>query len=110
MTRWLMGLCSTQAKVEGIMPKAVWQWGGDSSVINDPLGEQGCTPLYVGLLYACDSVDSDHVFPTFHEGLLFWDSDKYIQMNKPLALEMEQLSIHRDPVGERRWRFPYCGL
>jgi len=45
-----MGLWSTHAKVEGIVPKAAWHWGGDSSVVDDPLGESGCTPLYVGLL------------------------------------------------------------
>jgi len=39
-TRWLMGLWSTQAKVEGIMPKAAWHWSSDSSVIIDPLGNQ----------------------------------------------------------------------
>jgi hypothetical protein len=26
-TRWLTGLWSTQAKVEGIVPKAAWHWG-----------------------------------------------------------------------------------
>jgi len=49
-TRWLMGLGSTQEKMEGIMLKVAWHWGSDCSVINDPLGEPGCTPLYVGLL------------------------------------------------------------
>ena len=49
-TRWLTGLWSTQAKVEGIVPRAAWHWGRDSSVVNDPLGKPGCTPLYVGLL------------------------------------------------------------
>jgi len=44
-----MGLWSTQAKVEVIMQKAAWHWGRDCSVINDPLGEPGRTPLYVGL-------------------------------------------------------------
>jgi len=48
-TLWLMGLWSTQAKVEGIALKAAWHWGSDSSVTNDPLGEPGCTPLYVDL-------------------------------------------------------------
>ena len=36
---WLMGLWSTQAKVEGIVLKAAWHWGSGSSVVNDPLGE-----------------------------------------------------------------------
>jgi len=43
-THWLMGLCSTQAKVEGIVPRSAWHWGRDSSVVNDSLGEPGRTP------------------------------------------------------------------
>ena len=39
-TRWLTGLWPTQAKVEVIVPRAAWQWGRDSSVVNDPLGDQ----------------------------------------------------------------------
>jgi len=34
------GLWSTQAKVEGIVPKAAWHWGRDSSVIMISLGNQ----------------------------------------------------------------------
>ena len=37
-THWLMGLWSTQAKVESIVLKATWHWGSDSSVVNDSLG------------------------------------------------------------------------
>ena len=48
-TRWLTGLWSTQAKVESIVLKAAWHWGGDSSVVNDHLGESGHTLLFVGL-------------------------------------------------------------
>jgi hypothetical protein len=48
-TCWLTGLWSTQAKVEGTVLKAAWYWGRDCSVVNDPLGEPGRTPLYVGL-------------------------------------------------------------
>ena len=51
-TRWLTGLWSTQSKVEGIVLKAAWHWGSNSSVINDPLGDPGHTLLYVGLLSA----------------------------------------------------------
>jgi len=47
---------------EGIMLKAAWRWGRDSSVVNDPLGEPGCTPLYVGLPSAWGSLDSDLMF------------------------------------------------
>jgi hypothetical protein len=53
---WLTGLWSTQAKVEGTVPKAAWHWGNDSSVVNDPLGEPGRTALYVGFLSTWDSV------------------------------------------------------
>jgi len=48
--------------VEGIVPKAAWRWGRDSSVVNDPLGEPGRTPLYVGLPSAWGSVDGDLMF------------------------------------------------
>ena len=48
-TRWLTGLWSTHAKVEGMVLKATWHWGRHSSVVNDPLGEPCCTILYVGL-------------------------------------------------------------
>jgi hypothetical protein len=57
-----MGLWSTQAKVGGFVPGAAWHWGRDSSVINDPLGEPGHTPLYVGLPSVWDSVDSGLIF------------------------------------------------
>jgi hypothetical protein len=71
-THWLTGLWSTQAKVEGIVLKASRHWGSDSRVINDPLGEPGHTPLYVGLLSAWGSVDSDYVFPAFCVRSPFW--------------------------------------
>jgi len=51
-----MGLWSTQTKVEGIVLKAAWHWGSDISVINDPLGEPGHTPLYVVLPSTWDFV------------------------------------------------------
>jgi len=57
-----MGLWSTQAPVEGIVPKAARHWGRDSIVVNNPLREQGCTPLCAGLLNAWDSVDGDLMF------------------------------------------------
>ena len=47
-THWLIGLWSTQTKVEGIVLKTEWHWGTDSSVVNNSLGEPGCTPLYEG--------------------------------------------------------------
>jgi len=54
-----MGLWSTQAKVEGIVLKAAWHWGRDCSVLNDPLGDAGHIPLYVGLPSTWGSVDGD---------------------------------------------------
>jgi hypothetical protein len=38
------GLWSTETKVWGIVPKAVWHWAGDSSVANDPFRAPGSTP------------------------------------------------------------------
>ena len=61
-TRWLMGFWSTQAKAEGIVSRAAWHWGRDSSVVNDPFGEPDCTSLYVGLLSAWGSMDGDLMY------------------------------------------------
>jgi hypothetical protein len=62
-THWLMGPWSDQAKVEGIVLKAAWHWHSGSTVVNSPLGEQGRTPLYVGLLSTWGSMDGDMFFP-----------------------------------------------
>jgi hypothetical protein len=62
---WLTGPWSTQVKVEVIVLKGSWHWGSDSSVVNDPLGEPGRTPLYVGLPSAWGSVDGDRIFSPF---------------------------------------------
>jgi len=60
--------------VEGIVLKAAWHWGSDSSVINDPLGKPGRTPSYVGLLFTWGSMDGDYMFsPRFMGGLLNWE-------------------------------------
>ena len=73
-TRSQTGLWCTQAKVEGVL-EAAWHWGSDSSVVNDPLVEQGHTPLYVGLPYAWGSVDCDSMFsPISWDGSLTGDS------------------------------------
>ena len=69
MARRQTVLWSTQAKVEGIVLKAAWHWGSDSSVVNDPLGVQGHTPLNVGLPSVWDSVDSDRMFSLFWGGV-----------------------------------------
>jgi len=57
-----MGFWSTQAKVEDIMPWAAWHWGTDSSVVNNPLGEAGHTPLYVGLPSTWGPMEGDLMF------------------------------------------------
>ena len=78
VTHWLTGLWSTQAKVEGIVLKAAWQWGTDTSVVNDPFGEPDRTPLYVGLPSAWGSVDGDRMFSPFSwEGSVIGDFDGY---------------------------------
>ena len=61
-TRWLTGLWSTQAKVEGIVLRAAWRWSIDISVVNDHLKEPGRTPLHVGLQSALDSVEGELMF------------------------------------------------
>ena len=76
-TRWLTVLWSTQAKVEGIVPKAAWHWSRDSSVINDPLGEPDRTPLHVGLPSALGSVDGDIFFLYVCRRARFGDSGRH---------------------------------
>jgi len=44
------------------MLKAVMHWDSDSSVVNNPFGEPGHTPLYVGLASMWASVDEDCMF------------------------------------------------
>jgi len=47
--------------------------GSNSNVVNDPLGEPGCTPLYIDLLSTWGSVDGDHMFSScFVGGHLNW--------------------------------------
>jgi len=55
-TCWLTWHWSIQAMVEGIVLKAVWHWVSDCSVVNDPLGEPGSTPMYARLSYPWGSV------------------------------------------------------
>jgi len=59
------------------MLKAARHWGRDNSVINDPLGEPGCTPLYVGFPSAWGSVDGNLVFFPYAGGLRFEDSGRH---------------------------------
>jgi hypothetical protein len=59
ITCWIVGLWSNHMKVEGIVLKAAWYWGRDCNVVNDPVGEPGHTPLYVGLLSMWGSEDGE---------------------------------------------------
>jgi hypothetical protein len=69
VTRWLTGLWSTQAKVEGNVPKAAWHSASNCSIVNDPTGEPGRTPI--GFLPAWGYEDCDHMSsPSFVEELL----------------------------------------
>jgi len=77
-TFWLTVLWSTQAKVEGIMLKAAWHWCSDGSVFNGPLGEPGCTPMYVRILSTWGFVDGYCMFhPISWESSLTGDCDRY---------------------------------
>jgi hypothetical protein len=59
--------------MEGITLKDAWQWGSESTVVNNPLGKPGHTPLYVDLPATWSSMDGDCIFsPHFMEGLLKW--------------------------------------
>ena len=59
---WLAWLWSAQVKVEGIVLKAACHWGSNSSVVNNPLGEPGHTPFYVGFPSTQGFLDSDSMF------------------------------------------------
>jgi len=59
--------------VEKIVLQAAWHCDRNSNVINDPLGEPGCTPLYAGLPSAWGSMESDRmIFPFFKAEFLSW--------------------------------------
>jgi len=77
-TGWLMGHWSTQAKVESIVLKAAWHRGSDCSVLNDPLGEPGRTPLCVGVPSMWAPWTGTKCFPFFFVAeLLIGDPDRY---------------------------------
>ena len=44
------------------MPRVACHWGRDSTVVNDPPGEPGRTPLYGGFLSTWGSMDGDILF------------------------------------------------
>ena len=60
------------------MLKAAWHWGRDCSVINNPLGEPGHTPLYVGLLSVWGAVDGNQMLSPFFVGGLLNGNSKDI--------------------------------
>ena len=61
--------------MEGVLLKAAWNWGRNCNVVNNPVGEPGCTPLYVGLLSMRGSEYSEQTFcPFSREGFLIGDS------------------------------------
>jgi len=103
-----MRVATTHAGYRGSgLPKPSWKvscWrlhgtGVDCSVVNDPLGEPGCTPLYVSLPSTWGSVDGDQMFPLFFMGrLLTGDWERYKWRNH--WLWRWSFSLHRDPVGE----------
>jgi hypothetical protein len=70
--RWLTGLWSPQAKVEGIVLKAAWHWGRDYSGLNDRLVEPAPTSLHVCLMSAWGSVDGDLMFFSICRRSPFW--------------------------------------
>jgi len=57
--------------------RAAWHWGRDSSIVNDPLGEPGCTPLYVGLHLCAALLTVTLCFPPYAGGLLYGDSGRH---------------------------------
>jgi len=64
--RRLTGLM-VHAKVSGIMPRAAWYCGGDSSTTNNPFRAPGSTPLYLCLPPICGSVGGDCYLPITHD-------------------------------------------
>jgi len=54
--------------------RAEWHWGSDSSVVNNSLGEPGCTALFVNFPSAWGSMDGHCILrPISWEGsLLKW--------------------------------------
>ena len=97
-THWQTGLWSTQTKVEGIVTRAAWHWGRDSTVVNDLRGEPGRTPLYVGLPSAWGSVDGDLFLSKFCRRAPVWGDSCRHKLFR--WLWRRSISLHRDPVGE----------
>ena len=77
-TRYLTGICSAQARVEGVVLKDTWHLDSNSGIAYDPPGEPDCTPLYVDLPSAWGSVEGDCIFPHISwDSTLIVDSERY---------------------------------
>ena len=91
------------------MLKAAWHWGRDCSVLNDPLGESGRTPLYVGLPSTWGSMDGDLISFPFVRGLLIGDPAIYINKLTIGPGDGASLSIGT-PMGDMEGGGIYRGL
>jgi hypothetical protein len=91
------------SKVEGIVLKAAWHWGSDSSVVNDPLVEPGRTLLYVVLPSAWSSVDGDRMLSLHFVGGFILGTPTVINDWINHWLWKRDISLPRDPVGVT-WR------
>jgi hypothetical protein len=78
------GLWSTEAKMWGIVPKAAWHWGGDSSVTKGPFGAPGNTPSYVCLPHSWGSVGGDFNSPVL-VGLIWTTRNRQEKLAKALS-------------------------
>jgi hypothetical protein len=98
MSRWLIGLWSTQAKVEGVLLKAAYHWGSNSSVISNHLREPGHTPFRpCRVPWAM----TRRFCPVSWDSFLTRGSKKYDRMYIALALETEH-TLNRDLDGGPR--------
>jgi hypothetical protein len=95
---------------QGAVLKAAGRWGRECSVLNEPLGEPGRTPLYVSLVSMWGSVKGDQMFSRFSpEGSLLGtptDINEWINH----WLWRWSSSLHRDPVRESAGELIYQGL
>jgi hypothetical protein len=96
-----------RAKVQGIVPKVAWHWGGGNSVIKDPFGASGSTLSYVCLPPSWGSVGGDCFNSPVIVGLIW--TTRHLQENRMVK------AIKRSPVIAYRcfswqpylWEVPY---
>jgi hypothetical protein len=111
MTCWLMGLWSTQAKVEGVVLKAAWHWGRDCSVVNgSPSGTRPypnvCRPsIHMGLHRRWPNI-----FPVFCGRAPYWGLSTDINEWKNHCLWRLSFCLYRVLVGEHGEGLIYWGL